>query len=349
MSYPKTYRAWRRSATPFPRTLKLSNETLPEALDTSDVLIRIHAVSLNYRDVAMLQEGKYPATVDDGGVSASDCAAEVVAIGRGVERFALGDHVAPTIGLEILTGEERDVGDVILGSTGPGTLREYAVFHEKVLVKLPQHLTWEEGSTLTCAGITAWRVLDGLHNVPEDATALLQGTGGVSLMTLLICIAAGIKPIITSSSDDKLEKIKTIDPAIRGINYKTADVATEVLKLTGGKGVDVILNNIGISSIPENLKVVRQNGSVALVGFLGGFSADYSPNVLSAIMIKACKLQGVMGGSRTDFEALNAFLGEKQVKMDPIIDRIFTFDEAPAAYEYLALGSHVGKVVIKVS
>ncbi|EAT82284.2 hypothetical protein SNOG_09949 [Parastagonospora nodorum SN15] len=317
MSYPKTYRAWRRSATPFPRTLKLSNETLPEALDTSDVLIRIHAVSLNYRDVAMLQEGKYPATVDDGGVSASDCAAEVVAIGRGVERFALGDHVAPTIGLEILTGEERDVGDVILGSTGPGTLREYAVFHEKVLVKLPQHLTWEEVS---------------FDNI-DQAT----GTGGVSLMTLLICIAAGIKPIITSSSDDKLEKIKTIDPAIRGINYKTADVATEVLKLTGGKGVDVILNNIGISSIPENLKVVRQNGSVALVGFLGGFSADYSPNVLSAIMIKAY------------FEALNAFLGEKQVKMDPIIDRIFTFDEAPAAYEYLALGSHVGKVVIKVS
>jgi NADPH:quinone reductase-like Zn-dependent oxidoreductase len=194
MSYPKTYRAWRRSATPFPRTLKLSNETLPEALGANDVLIRIHAVSLNYRDVAMLQEGKYPAPVDDGGISASDCAAEVVAIGRSVERFALSDHVAPTIGLEILTGEERDVGDVILGSTGPGTLREYAVFHEKLLVKLPQHLTWEEvsmpkelkvcvnkghtqGSTLTCAGITAWRVLDGLHNVPEDSTALLQVEG----------------------------------------------------------------------------------------------------------------------------------------------------------------------------
>jgi NADPH:quinone reductase-like Zn-dependent oxidoreductase len=146
MSYPKTYRAWRRSATPFPRTLILSNETIPKTLGTNDVLIRIHAVSLNYRDVAMLQEGKYPAPVEDGGVSASDCAAEVVAIGSGVKKFRLGDHVAPTIVLGILTGEERDVDDVTLGSTGPGTLREYAVFDEKVLVKLPHHLTWEEVS-----------------------------------------------------------------------------------------------------------------------------------------------------------------------------------------------------------
>jgi NADPH:quinone reductase-like Zn-dependent oxidoreductase len=110
-------------------------------------------------------------------------------------------------------------------------------------------------------------------------------------MTLLICIAAGITPIITSSSDEKLKRIEKIDPSIRSINYKTEDVMAEVLKLTGGKGVDLVLNNVGISSIPKDLEIVRQKGSVALVGFLDGFSADYSPNVLSAIMIKACKLQ----------------------------------------------------------
>jgi NADPH:quinone reductase-like Zn-dependent oxidoreductase len=125
MSYPKTYRAWRRSTTPYPRTLVLSTETLPDEFGARDVLIRIHAVSLNYRDVAMLREGGYPVEVEDGGVSGSDCAAEVVAIGSEVTKFELGDRVAPTVDLLGLTGEER-------------------VFEEKTLVKLPKHLSWEE-------------------------------------------------------------------------------------------------------------------------------------------------------------------------------------------------------------
>lgn len=116
-----------------------------------DVLIRIHVVSLNYRDVAMLQEGKYPAPVKDGGISASDCAAEVVSIGSSVSKFALGDHVAPTIDLVVLTSEERDMRSVALGGIGPGTLREYAIFEEKVLVKLPAHLSWEEVGYECCS------------------------------------------------------------------------------------------------------------------------------------------------------------------------------------------------------
>jgi NADPH:quinone reductase-like Zn-dependent oxidoreductase len=144
MSYPATYRAWRRSTTPYPRHLVLSTETLPEKLEAKDVAIHIRAVALNYRDHAMLEEGKYPVPVEDEGISASDCAAEVVAVGDNVTKFKVGDCVAPTIDLLSLTGDERELEDKALGGIGPGTLREYAVFEEKYLVKLPAHLSWVE-------------------------------------------------------------------------------------------------------------------------------------------------------------------------------------------------------------
>lgn len=195
MSYPKTYQSWRRTAPPYPLHIVAATETLPDKLGALDVLIRIHAVSLNYRDVAMLQEHAYPVPVDAGGISASDCAAEVVAIGESVRKFSIGDRVAPTIDLMSLTGDEQDVQPIALGGIGPGVLREYAIFEEKVLVRLPQHLSWEEvrfsqvmckiwasgiliqkqASTITCVGITAWVALDSLKNIRKDTTVLMQG------------------------------------------------------------------------------------------------------------------------------------------------------------------------------
>jgi NADPH:quinone reductase-like Zn-dependent oxidoreductase len=144
MAYPKTYHAWRRSTTPYPRSLVFSTETLPSKLESKDVLIKIHAVSLNYRDVAMLQEGAYPVPVEDGGVTGSDSAAEVIAIGDQVTKFVIGDHVAATNNLLSLTGDEREMDELALGGNGPGTLRQYAVFKEELLVRLPAHLSWEE-------------------------------------------------------------------------------------------------------------------------------------------------------------------------------------------------------------
>ncbi|KAH7384115.1 hypothetical protein DE146DRAFT_667892 [Phaeosphaeria sp. MPI-PUGE-AT-0046c] len=348
MTYPTTYRSWRRSTTPYPRTLVLSNDSLPKTLNAKDVLIRIHAVALNYRDHAMLEEGKYPLPVEDGGVSSSDCAAEVIAVGSEVKKFSLGDHVAPTSDLWSITGDERIMDDFVLGGLGPGTLREYAIFEEEVLVKLPGYLSWEEAATLGGAGVTAWKVLDGLHRVPSNATALLQGTGGVSVMTVLLCIAAGITPIITSSSDEKLARVLHIDPSVKGINYRTSDVKDEVLKHTDGKGVDFILNNIGISSIPLDLDLVRKSGIIAMVGFLEGFTADFSPNILMTILLKACRMQGIRAFSRVDFENLCAFLEAKKIKMEPVIDKVFSFDEAPEAFKYLASGKHIGKIVVKI-
>lgn len=144
MTLPKTYHAWRRTPQPYPLSIVRTTESTPETLKPHDVLIQIHAVSLNYRDVAMLREGGYPVAVEDGGVSASDCAAEVVAVGDQVDKFKIGDHVAPTIDLESLTGDERDIDGIVLGGNGPGVLRPFAVFEEQYLVKLPKHLPWEE-------------------------------------------------------------------------------------------------------------------------------------------------------------------------------------------------------------
>ncbi|GME29155.1 uncharacterized protein B0J15DRAFT_284958 [Neofusicoccum parvum] len=350
MAYPRTYRAYRRTAPPYPLSIALSTETLPESLGPHDVLVRIRAVSLNFRDVAMLHEGRYPVPVETGGIPASDCAAEVVAVGDQVKRFGVGDRVAPTVNSAYLTGEERDADAVAPGGNAPGVLREYGVFEEKVLVMLPRQLSWEEASTIPCAGLTAWKALDSLEGRKQDATALLQGTGGVSMFALVICLAAGIKPIITSSSDSKLEKVREIGPEVQGINYKThTDVAAEALSLTGGRGVDFVINNIGPSSIPSDLTALRKKGgTISLIGFLEGIEADWSPSILLTLMIKAAKLQGILAGSRKDFEDLNKFLEEKNVQLDSIIDRTYAFEDCPAAFEYLYSGKHVGKVVIKL-
>ncbi len=141
--------------TPYPLSITCSNETLLENLGPHDVVIRIHAVSLNYRDVAMLREGDYPIPVDAGGICASDAAAEIVASGSEVSKFQIGDRVAPTVDLQALTGEEHDIDAVALGGNGPGVLAEYAVFEEKYLVKLPDHLSWEEVRVPTLEDMTS--------------------------------------------------------------------------------------------------------------------------------------------------------------------------------------------------
>ncbi|KAL1617214.1 hypothetical protein SLS54_007992 [Diplodia seriata] len=170
------------------------------------------------------------------------------------------------------------------------------------------------------------------------------------MFALQLCVAAGIKPIITSSSDEKLEAIKKLSPAVEGINYKKhADVAAEVLRLTDGKGVDIVVNNTGMGSFPSDFASLRKRyGTISWVGFLEGFKGDWDPSHLFALMTKSAKIQGIAVGSRKDFEDVCKFLEDKKVQLTPIIDRVFTFDEAPQAFEYLYSGKHTGKVVIKL-
>ncbi|KAK4235179.1 hypothetical protein C8A03DRAFT_18046 [Achaetomium macrosporum] len=349
MPIPETYKAFRRTTGNFPRTIIPTTEQLPRKLGSHDVLLKIRTVSLNYRDPLMLR-GLYPASVIDRGIPCSDAAAEVAAIGSAVKDFAIGDRVSVTIDLSNLTGDE-DEPAVALGSDADGVLREYAIFEDRYLVHLPKHLSWEEASTITVAGVTAWNALDGLK-AANARSALLQGTGGVSVFALQICLAAGIRPIITSSSDKKLEQIRRLSSDIGTINYKTLHgqaQASEVKRLTDGKGVDIVLNNIGPSSIPENISFLRQRGGlVSLVGFLAGTNGDWEPSAVMALIFKSATLKGILGGSKQDYVNLNRFLEEKKVSLAPLVDRVFAFDEAPAAFDYLYSGSHVGKVVIKV-
>ncbi|KAF2202620.1 NAD(P)-binding protein [Delitschia confertaspora ATCC 74209] len=348
MAYPEAYSAFRRTTGKLPLTISPSHETLPKELGSHDVVIKIRAVSLNYRDVAMLI-GTYPVPTEEKGIPCSDCAAEVVAKGAAVEGFAVGDHVAPITGIGKL--EPYDDGiSVGIGVNAAGVLREYAVFEDKHLVHLPAHLSWEEGSTLACAGVTAWNALDGLSHIPKGASALLQGTGGVSMFALLICLSAGIRPIITSSSDKKLEAIQKLSPEVRGINYKTvSDQAAEINRITNGRGVDFVINNTGPGSIPDDIGFLCQRGgTVSLVGFLDGFEANWEPKRLVELMAKGAKIKGIGVGSKADFEELNRYLEEKNIRLTPALDRVFSFEQSKEAFDYLYSGKHMGKIIIKL-
>ncbi|KAJ0413326.1 alcohol dehydrogenase [Aspergillus carlsbadensis] len=344
MPIPESYKAFRRTADG--STVEMVEETLPFSLQPNQVLIRIRAVSLNYRDVAMLN-GKYPVPVIDRGVPASDCAAEVVTVGAEVKDFQAGDRVTVIFDLANLTGTEDETN--VLGGDVDGVLRQYAVFDQSALVHLPKHLSWEEAACVTCAGATAWLALD----MPRSSgTALLQGTGGVSMFALQICLAAGIRPIITSSSDKKLSTAQALgDPGVvQSINYKTyPNWEEKALELTGGRGVDVVVDNIGPTAIVQNLSALARRGVVSLVGFLGGFQLDEQPEVLGQVLMKSAVIRGINPGSKVDLQSLCKFLDKKEVQLKPLLDdTIFPFEDSKAAFEYLYAAQHMGKVVIKI-
>ncbi|KAH7007791.1 alcohol dehydrogenase [Macrophomina phaseolina] len=347
MAIPDTYQAYRRTTGKPPLKIIKVTETTPKDLGVRDVLIRIHAVSLNYRDLATLT-GRYPFPLEEGGIVASDCAAEVVAVGPAVNDFKIGDRVAPIFDLENLNGDNDETRG--LGGEVAGVLRQFALFDEKHLVRLPENLSWEEASTIACAGVTAWNALNVPAHANRNKTALLQGTGGVSMFALLICLGAGIRPIITSSSDDKLRAVSKLAPegSIGTINYRThPDTAAEVKRLTEGRGVDIIVNNAGPSSLPLDFESIRRRGTISLVGGLSGLdSPDF--NFFLSVIFKTAKVHGVAVGSKVDFQDLNDFIADKDVRIAPAIDRVFGFEDAEAAFQYLSSGKHVGKVVIKM-
>ncbi|OBT74003.1 hypothetical protein VF21_05976 [Pseudogymnoascus sp. 05NY08] len=345
MAIPQSYKAFRRGTGTSPTTLESVTEEVP-SLKPNDVLIRIHAVSLNYRDVVMMH-GKYPLPVIDHGVPASDCAAGVVAIGPEVNGFAIRDRVAPIFNLKSLDGTEDE--SLLLGGDVDGVLRQYAVFDQNLLFHLPNHLSWEEAACITCAGTTAWNAI----GMPQSKrTALLQGTGGVSMFGLLLCLNAGIRPIITSSSDQKLDLAKAVGgpDSVDTINYRTHPKwEEEVHRITNGRGVDVIIDNVGPTAIAQSLTSLAQRGTVSLVGFLGGYHVDRSPDTVMPVLAKNATMRGIYVGTKIDHQNLSGFLSEKKVNLKPVLDdKVFLFEDSQAAFDYLYSGKHVGKVVIKL-
>jgi NADPH:quinone reductase-like Zn-dependent oxidoreductase len=324
-------------------TLALKTLPRPEA-GPNEVLVRVRAVSLNRRDVSMLNNQYGPGGSAAGGVPLSDGAGEVVAVGPGVTRFAVGDRVAGIFFTDWIDGprDERTAASARGGARG-GMLSEYSVSHEQGLVAVPDYLTLEEAATLPCAGVTAWVGLFKHGNLERDEYVLLEGTGGVSVFGLQLAAAAEARPIITSSSDEKLARAVQLG-AFGTVNYRShPEWQVEVRELTGGRGVDHVLEVGGQDTLPKALQAMAFESHIALIGGLSGFASDVP---LPALMGLGATATGIYVGSRADFEALNAFIAEHE--LHPVIDRVFSFEEAPAAFDLMENGSFFGKIVIRL-
>jgi NADPH:quinone reductase-like Zn-dependent oxidoreductase len=323
--------------------LALREVPRPVAAD-AEVLVRVRAVSLNRRDFNILNRKYDPDDKLAGGVPLSDGAGEIIAVGKNVTRFQVGDRVAGTFFETWLEGapEAKMLEHARGGGTG-GMLSEVIATNENGLVAIPGHLSYEEAATLPCAALTAWVGLFKRGHLQPEQFVLLEGTGGVSVFGLIFATAAGAKPIITSSRDEKLERARTLG-AYGTANYRSnPDWHKEVQDLTGGSGVDQVLDVGGRETLGKALEILAPGGHVALIGGLSGYGSDLPTNSLMWINATA---SGIYVGSREDFEAMNAFISEHEIH--PLIDRVFDFEQAQNAYDYMDSGSFMGKIVIRL-
>jgi NADPH:quinone reductase-like Zn-dependent oxidoreductase len=308
-----------------------------------EVLVKVGASCINFRDFMMLQ-GLYNPKQKLPLIPNSDGAGTVAAVGPGVARFKVGDRVAGIFSQGWHSGPPvREKMNAALGSPLDGMLTELRVLSQDGLVHTPKHLSDEEAACLPCAGVTAWSALVEHGEIKPGDTVLLQGTGGVSIFALQFAKLAGARVIITSSSDEKLERARGLG-ADETINYKTTpDWDKKARELTGGAGVDHIVEVGGGGTFGKSLRAVRIGGTISVIGVLSGATTDTS---LIPVLMQNLRLQGIMVGSREMFEHMNAALSLSRTK--PIIDRVFPFDEAPQAFAHMGSGAHFGKIVIKL-
>jgi NADPH:quinone reductase-like Zn-dependent oxidoreductase len=301
------------------------------------VLLRVKAVSLNYRDLLMVK-GLYNPRQVLPLVPCSDACAVVEAVGDRVTRVKPGDRVIPSFVQDWIAGEPAKA---LLSSTlgGPldGTLAERMVVPEHGLVHAPEHLSDTEAATLPCAGLTAWTALDG---VTAGETVLVQGTGGVSLFALQLAVLRGARVICTSSSDAKLALARNLGAAAT-LNYvSTPSWGKAVRALTHGRGVDRIIEVAG-GDLAQSLRAIRAGGTISLIGILGGAIGQIN---LTRILMQAVTVRGILVGHRDGFEAMNRAITQHQLR--PVVDKTFDFVDARIALEYLGEGKHFGKVVL---
>ncbi len=334
-------RAYRIHQANGPDALTLDDVPEPQA-GPGMVVVKVGAASLNYRDLLVVK-GAYARNLPPGLIPLSDGAGVVVEVGPGVTQFKPGDRVAGCFFSRWEGGplDDRAVKSA-LGGAVDGMLAGHVALPESGLVEVPAHLSDEEASTLPCAALTAWHALmEGGASLKPGQTVLVQGTGGVSLFALQFATMAGARVIATSSSDAKLARARDLG-ASDGINYKTTedwDVAAR--NLTEGLGVDHVVEVGGAGTLPRSIRATRLGGQIALIGVLTGGEIDPRP-----LLMKNIRLQGIYVGSRPMFEAMNRAIARH--KLRPVVDRVFPFEDAVAAYKHLEGGSHFGKIVIKV-
>ena len=305
-----------------------------------EVVVKFHAASLNFRDV-LFARGVYNPHARFPAVPLSDGAGEVVAVGEGVTRWKVGDRVCNIYYPDWLDGasptgaSRRSPGDGEL----EGVLREYGALHEDALVGIPEPLSYEEAATLPCAAVTAWNALVRVGSLKAGDTVLTLGTGGVSAFAVQFARMHGARVIATSSSDEKLARVRELG-ADETINYrKTPEWDREVLRLTEGVGVDHVVEVGGAGTLAKTVNAVRVGGVVSLIGVLTGGVFDPLK-----VLMKAVRLQGVVVGSRRMFEEMNRAVASNRLR--PVVGKTFGFGEACEALKYMESGSHFGKIVV---
>ena len=298
-----------------------------------EVRVRMKAASLNRRDI-MVSKGQYPMGTRDSLVPLSDGAGEVESIGAKVTRFKKGDHVAPIFFQSWLAGRpDEAVGASALGGSIDGVLSQYVTLNEQGLVRLPAGYSFEEGATLPCAAVTAWNGLVTRGRMRSGDFVLLQGSGGVSIFGLQFAKAALARPVITSSSDQKLERARGLG-AVGTANYKTTpDWEKPVRAATGGVGVHHVLEVGGAGTLEKSLASLAPGGHIALIGGLAGFGGSIA---VLELLVRNISVSGIFVGSRANFEAMTAFIEQHHIR--PVIDRVFEFGDAAAAFDYMDTG-----------
>ena len=312
-----------------------------DPLEAGQVRVRVHAISLNYRDLMMV-EGKYNPRLALPRVPCSDGAGEVIAVGAGVTEWKAGDRVAGIFMQNWIEGRPTAAKSKgALGGDIDGMLATEVVLSEHGLVRIPEHLTYEEAATLPCAAVTAWNALFGVADTQPGDTVLIQGTGGVSIFALQFARMAGARVLGTSSSDEKLERARSLG-LDAGLNYRSnPDWEKWAYEQTGGEGVDLVVDVGGAGTLARSVKATGHGGTIAQIGVLAGANdaVDIRP-----VLSKQIKVHGVYVGSRADFVAMNKAIALARLR--PVIDQVFPFAEAPAAFRHMESAGHFGKIVI---
>lgn len=307
------------------------------------VLLRLRAASLNYRDLLVVK-GLYNPKLPMPLIPLSDGVGEVIEVGAGVTRVKVGDRVSPIFNQSWLDGGPTlDKARLTLGGPLPGMLAELAVVDQEGVVQVPSHLTDEQAASLPCAAVTAWNALFHAAHLTAGETVLLQGTGGVSIFALQFARLAGARTIVTSSSDEKLERARGLG-ASELINYRTTPAwDSRALELTGGAGVDHVIEVGGAGTFTRSLRATRVGGRISLIGILTGAASELN---LAPVLMKHICVQGIFVGSRSMFEAMNRAIAANG--LTPVVDRVFPFAEAVEALRHMEGAGHFGKIAIRI-
>ena len=308
------------------------------------VVLRMLAASPNYRDLLMVL-GRYNPKQALPLIPVSDGVGEVVSVGQGVERVQVGDRAAPIFAQNWINGDPTmETLRSTLGGPLDGTLAEYLAVDQSGVVRVPQHLSDEEAATLPCAGVTAWNALVTHGGIKAGSTVLVQGTGGVSIFALQFAVLLGARVIVTSSSDEKLQRARTLG-AGETINYRSVpDWGREARRLAGGDGVDLVVEVGGAGTLAQSLAAVRPGGRISLIGVLAGSASDID---IIPILMRQIRVQGILVGHRESFEAMNRAIEDH--RMHPTVSRVFPLDDTRAALQHLSAGEHFGKIAIRIA